>query len=69
MTVHYKKSGMDLKKFTGFQYDLDKLLEHHKSLMKGNEGKGIDLDKIMPLRLKILKRQWKKNLEEPFLPQ
>ena len=49
VTVYHKKSGIDLKKFTGFQYDLDKLLEHHKSLVKGNKGKGIDLDNTMPL--------------------
>ena len=63
VTVHYKKSGIDLKKFTGFQYDLDKLLDHHKSLVKGNKGKGIDLDKTMPLWPKNTERTIKKKLE------
>ena len=48
VTVHYKNSG--------FQYDLEKLLEHHKSLVKGNKSKGISLDKSMPL--------WPKNTEK-----
>ena len=59
MTVHYKKSGIDLKNFIGFQkYDLDKLLEleHHKFLVKGNNGKGLDLYKTMPL--------WSKNTDK-----
>ena len=42
VTVYYKKFGIDLKKFTGFQYDLEKLLENHKSLVKSNKSKGID---------------------------
>ena len=41
VTAHYIKSGIDLKKFTGFQYDFEKLLEHHKLLVKGNKSKGI----------------------------
>ena len=68
MTVHYKKSGFDLQKFTGFQYDLDKLLEHHKSLVKGNKGKGVNLDKTMPLWPKNIEKTMKK-LEKPFLSQ
>ena len=66
MAVHYKKSGIDLKKFIGFQYDLEKLLQHQKSLVKGNKSKGIYLDRTMPLWPKILKRQRKKNFENLF---
>ena len=36
VTVHYKKSSIDLNKFTGFPYDLEKRLGHHKSLVKRN---------------------------------
>ena len=45
VTVHYKKSSIDLKNIHGFQYEFEKVLEHHKSLVKGNKGKGIDLKK------------------------
>ena len=47
LAVHYNKSGNDLKKFIGFQYDLEKLVEHHKSLVKDNKSKGIYLDKMV----------------------
>ena len=56
MTVHHKKSGIYRKKFTGFQYDLDIIQEHHKSLVNGSKIKRIGLDKIMPL--------WPKNIEK-----
>ena len=66
--IHYKKSGIDMKKFTSFQYDLNKLLDHHKSLVKGSsKGKGIDLDKTMPLWPRNTEKIMKKKLEEPFL--
>ena len=54
-----KKSGIDRKIFTEFQYDLEKLQEYHKSLVKDNKNKGIDLDKIMPLWLKSTEKTTK----------
>ena len=36
---------------------------HHKSLMKGNKGKGIDLDKNMPLWPKNTEKTMKKKVE------
>ena len=65
MTVHYKKSGIDMKKFTGFKYDLEKLL----SLLKDNKSKWIDLDNTMPLWPKNTEKTMKKKVWEPFLSQ
>ena len=31
--VHYEKSGIPLKGFTAFKYNLEKLLEHQKSIV------------------------------------
>ena len=54
--IHYKKSGIELKSLRGFKYYLQMLLDPHKSLFKGNKGKGLDLDQTMPL--------WPKNVEQ-----
>ena len=56
MEIYYKKYGIEFKKLSGFKYDLEKLLDHHKLLVKGNKVKGMDLDKTIPL--------WPKNTED-----
>ena len=40
---------------------------NHKSLVKVNKSKGIDLDKTMPLMPKNNEKTMKKKLQEPFL--
>ena len=49
---------------TVFKYNLEKLKEHHKSLVKGSKGKAISIEEIY--RPKALK---KINIEKPFISQ
>ena len=67
--VHYEKSGITLKGLRAFKYDLDKLIEDHKSLVKGNQGKGIDIQGTMKLWPKDTEKKMKKKLEDPFITQ
>ena len=50
---HYKKASIEVKSFCSFCYDFAKVLQHHRSLIKGRKGK-IDIKGTMPL--------WSKNL-------
>ena len=48
MTDHYEKASIEVKSFCSFCYDFAKVLQHHRSLIKGRKGK-LDIKGTMPL--------------------
>ena len=61
--VNYPRISFSGLYFQRFQYNLEKLLEHHKLLVKGNKSKGIEVDKTIPLWPKNTEKTTKKTLK------